>query len=101
MGKGKAMTPKVRAQAFCNGMFAGHADLYRDELEKAFASCETAEREACAKIADGFRDQENVKAEQYGQQMDAGDNEAEFFRQWSDGAAITAGKIAADIRARP
>ena len=45
------MTPSERAQAVCNGMFTGHADLYRPDIEAAIAASVAAEREACARAA--------------------------------------------------
>jgi hypothetical protein len=36
-------------------MFAGHADLYRVEIEAEIASAVLAEREACALIAEIYR----------------------------------------------
>jgi len=48
-------TPQERAQAVCNGMFTGHANLYKDEITKTIADAVAAEREACAEIAEDSR----------------------------------------------
>ena len=69
------------ANTFVNGMFTGHAELYRDDLEAAFSALVDAEREACAQIAEKFREWARDTA-------------------WDEGVEHAKREIAAAIRAR-
>jgi hypothetical protein len=56
----EAMRARAReeAQRLCNGFFAGHQELYEDEIAKAFEAAIRAavagEKERAAKIADRY-----------------------------------------------